>query len=249
MIKTPPRLGQSLGLYLQPSQVLVYDQRSRIRLGAWPDLAQAQQALQARRGRWWRGDAMDVLISDAYCRYLVLPRPQGVRNASELSAVLRGRFQAVFGADRWTLRQATAPLGDLDFVVGADQQLLDELKRFSRSSGWRLRSVRPHWLAWAEQWRSHTRKGAHWLIASDGESGAIGYVRDGNCHLARSIRVTPGLSVRAALARESAFIAEADPGARVWLAGHGLLPDGTPSAHPIHAASGGALWGAQEVSA
>lgn len=237
---------QRIGLYLSPRQVLAYDQRSREPLGAWPGLVQAREALQARRGVWWRGDAMDVLLSDAYCRYLVVPRPQGVRNAAELSAILRGRFLAVFGADRWTLRQSSPFGGMLDFVVGADRQLLDELTALGRASGWRLRTVKPHWLAWAEQFRAQTRKGSHWLITSDGESGAIGYVSDGSCRLARSIRVSPGLTVRAALARESAFITEVDPDARIWMAGYGALSE---AAQAIHAAPGGALWGAQEAAA
>ena len=253
-------------LHLGPDGVRAWDLSERRTLGHWPDLDVARVALAARRSPRWRGDTVEALLSDGLCRYLVLPRPAGLRSRAELLGAVQGRFQSLFGNGRWELRVAsplTSPSGGgagavhasavandavvEDFAVGTDGAELARLLACCDAAGWRLTHARPQWLAWADRWASSLARGAHWLVSADERSIAIGYVVDGRCRLARTLR-RDELPLETLLARESALLDEHDPGAAVWVAGHGpALARHRETA--VHQVAQGAWWGLGEAGA
>jgi hypothetical protein len=176
----------------------------------------------------WLGDArrteLDVLLSDAHCRYLAVPRPAGARNASELAAAAQHRFAAMFGAvDDWLVKQHAAPFGSHDLVVGVSKEHANRLQALAAATGVRLRSLRPMWLAWARHFGPSLQRGAHWVVASDGAWVSVGYVVDGSCRSARALRLHGArASLEDLLARERALVEAAVVDAAVWYGGRGL---------------------------
>lgn len=180
-----------------------------------------------------------VVVSDAHCRYLVLPRPAGVRNRAELDAAVGMRFNTVFGdATAWALKRHSPAWTERDFVVGLRKDMLAEIHAGCQAARLKLRSVKPHWIALAARLRRQTSSGAHWIVSDDGSWGAVGYVKDGQCLHLRSLRTDARPSLQELLAREQAFLAEEVPDAPVWTAD--LSPLTRLSS--LTAGSGGALW-------
>ena len=204
-----------IGLLIGPQGVQVHDLRRRRALAPAADLA---QALGGLRGS---GASLSVLLSDAHCRYAVAPRPPGVRNRAELQAAAQSRFRAMFGdVDHWRVQCHASAWSELDFVAGVDGAVLDQLLSQAQAAQCRVVSIRPLWLAWAAHFRRQTRRGRHWVVASDGAWLGVGYLDDGVCLHARALRADAAvLDVDELLARERAFVADADPQATVWHGG------------------------------
>lgn len=229
-----------IGLHVAPQGVRSYDLRLRRRLAVAPDIA---RALEPLRGS---GAKLDVVMSDAHCRYLVMDRPAGIRNREELTAAVRSRFQLAFGeVQGWQLRYDASPFHTQDFVVGVDERPLQDLHTQARTAGLTLASVRPHWVAWARHLRGHTRRGAHWIVVPDDGWLGLGYVVDGRCRQARVLRIgAHGTNLADLLARERALVDGADPNATVCLVGEGL--EGVEGAF-VTRSPAGALWGLGET--
>jgi hypothetical protein len=223
-----------IGLHIGPLGVRSYDLRLRRALATTPDLA---KALEPLRGS---GACLEVVLSDAHCRYLVMTRPEGIRNREELAAAVRSRFQLSFGElEGWQLRHEASPFHTQDFVAAIDQTRLQELEVEARTAGLKLVSVRPQWVAWARHFRRHTRRGAHWIVVPEGGWLSLGYIVDGRCQQARALRVgAHATSLADLLARERALVEGADPNATVYVVGDGLALDGAS----VMRRPSGALW-------
>lgn len=228
-----------IGLFVGSRSVQAHDLRQRAGIGSFGSLPEALASLGAARAD------LEIVLSDAFCRYLVMTRPQGVRSRAELSAAMRNRFQAMFGeVESWRLGDCAAPLAKEDLVVGVSRELADRITDDAHAAAARICSMRPHWIAWARHFRAQTRRGQHWIIAADDGWVSVGYVSAGLCRLARSLRLPPGeVNVGDLLARARAFIDDTDAHAGVWLCGEGLAP-GSDAAGPFTHAPGAALWGA-----
>lgn len=231
-----------IGLHVGPQGVKSYDLRLRRLLASEPDIASALAPLRGSRAR------LDVVMSDAYCRYLVMTRPDGIRNQEELGAAVRSRFQLAFGdAQGWQLRHDASPFHPQDFVAGIDGNVLQSLEAEAGAAGLAVASVRPLWVAWARHFKQQTRRGPHWIIAPSGGWLSLGYVMNGRCRQVRSLRLaTHGAHLADLLARERALIEDVDPLASIWVAGDGLALDGisTVTQRPAEA-----LWGLAEAHA
>lgn len=234
-----------IGLFVAPDVVHAYDLRLRTALGVYPALEAAFALCLRSRAR------VDVVLSDAHCRYLVLARPEGIRNRTELMAAARSRFRATFGdTDRWQLQLGSSPGGERDFVAGAESALVTEIEARATAGRVRVASIRPQWVAWARHFQPGTRRGNHWIVSADRTWASVGYVSDGQCLQARALRLDSGTSLEDLLARERALVSNADPAAEVWLGGLGLDAVATPfSGGRLTVAGPGALWNVPEGTA
>ncbi len=187
---------------------------------------------------------LTLWLSDAHCRYAVLKRPPGLRNAAELQAAAASRFRAMFGdVEHWRVRCEASPRHELDFVAGVDGTMLDTLLAQAAAARCEVVSVRPLWLAWAAHFGRHTRRGAHWVLAEHGGWRGIGYLENGVCRHARALRAEDGLdALDDLLARERAFVAGADPAAPLWLGGRATAPARLASGAPVTCVAEPAPW-------
>ena len=212
------RLGprDHIGLLVGPEYVRVHDLRRGQARAAAADVAQALAALGSPPVQ------LSVLLSEAFCRYAVVPRPPGVRNRGELRAAAKSRFRTIFGdGEPWQLAVDASPWHELDFVAGVDAGVLQPLLAQAKAAGHDVLSVKPLWLAWAGHHRRRLARGGHWLISADGAGWlGVGYFADGLCRHARALRAEHDRpDVAELLAREAAFVDGADTQARIWLAG------------------------------
>jgi hypothetical protein len=232
-----------IGLYAGPQGVRSYDLRLRRPLAAGRDLATTLAPLSGSRAR------LEVVLSDAYCRYLVMPRPEGIRNREELTAAVHNRFHAAFGdTPAWQLQHSGEPFERQDFVAGVDASRIEEVEAAALAAGLTVVSMRPHWLAWARHFRRNTRRGTHWIVVPDTDWLSLGYVVDGRCLQARAVRLGgANTSLLDLLARERALVDGVDSQAAICIAGEDL-PDATvPSSATVTRSPWGALWGLKDV--
>jgi hypothetical protein len=241
LMLTRPRFG----LLVAPEGVQVADLRRRQPLPAAPDLPQAIAGLEGSRA------LLDIVVSDAHCRYLVVDRPSGLRTVAELEAAAQSRFKAVFG-DRgaWSVKLGASAFGGADFAAAVDKDMLARLSAEALAAGLRLVSIRPHWVAWAARLRRTLRRGAHWLVCAEGAWVSLGYIDQGQCRHVRVLRLEAGgADVQSLLARERAFVEHADPVAPVWLCGGGAATAARSGAEPkTTVLRAGVLWGTVEAS-
>ncbi len=185
--------------------------------------------LAAEQSRW---RAIDVVVSDAHCRYLVLPRIAGTQGRRELADGIAARFAASFGDDAadWLLQYDAPPFGSDDLVCGMRRSTAEAILDGLRAARRRVFRMQPLWV-WCSESALGKSRAPHWLASSDGHTLTLGLFQQRRCVGVRATRLGSGGLV-AALNRETALQAAHSAGTPVWLFG-GLgaparLADGSP---------------------
>lgn len=166
-----------------------------------------------------------VIVSDAHCRYLLLPRPVGARNRAELEAAVTARFHASFGdnSENWSLRIDSAPQAQHDLTIAIRRHLLDKLEQLAIDTGKRLQSVQPLWVWSAAQSARQRSKSDHWLVVAQGKVCTAGLFRNGSCVGVRSSQqFAQGESLSHILMRESSLYASSDSAKAVFAFGKSI---------------------------
>lgn len=130
----------------------------------------------------------NIVVSDAYCRHVVLPRPVGLRHAGELQASLRARFHTNFGDERdeenrWYVHTDCPPWGTHDLVCGIRQTLFNALCDVARRAKLTLSRIQSFWM-WChdQQGRVANPVGdVFCLLASEGRAHTIAFFVRGQC--------------------------------------------------------------------
>ena len=178
----------------------------------------------------WRG--IEVIVSDAHCRYLVLPRVPGTEGRAELQAGITARFAAAFGDDPadWQLQSDGALLGTSDLVCGLRLALASAIRGGLADARRRLHSLQPLWV-WCSQRPLGAANSAHWLVSTDGDTLTLGLFHQKRCVGVRATRLGHD-HLAASLSRETALQAAHEAGTPVWLFGASGAParldDGSP---------------------
>lgn len=92
-----------------------------------------------------RGEAVTVVLSNHWVRYLVLPWHAELTGADELAQFARVRFEQTYGAAAadWTIRSGDGGYGAPHVACAIDTALVTELQRRLTAHGLRLRSLQP----------------------------------------------------------------------------------------------------------
>lgn len=214
--------SKRVGLFVGPESTQIFGRDPGTAAASPLGLAQTIDSLRSFKGK------LEVVLSDEYCRYCVMDRPAGLRNRAELNVAVQNRFRAIFGnVDTWQVAYDAAPFSQRDFVAGVDDQIIQSILGLADAAGLRVMSIRPHFVAWAREFRSQIRRGRHWVVAADKHWLSLGYFQEGQCLQARTLRLnTDTANLEDLLNRERAFISDMDPRARVWLGGstESLMP-------------------------
>lgn len=182
----------------------------------------------------WRG--VEVVVSDAYCRYLVLPRIAGTRNRAELEAGMAARFASSFGDDPadWLLQHDGAPLDGPDLVCALQRASAEAIIAGLAAARRHVRHLQPLWI-WCSQHRLGAARAPHWLASSDGDMLTLGLFHRQRCVGIRSTRLGDA-PLSAALARETARQDAHEAGTPIWWFGSAQAPARLADSSPIVAA-------------
>jgi hypothetical protein len=127
-------------------------------------LAEAMPNLAPRGGR------CAVVLSNHFCRYVVVPGNTGLANARERAAYARLRLEETFGAGTaasWEVRVGDAAPGAARLACAVDRELMEELRRTCSAARVKLSSVRPLLAASFDQNRARFSTGRFWFASAE----------------------------------------------------------------------------------
>ena len=92
-----------------------------------------------------RGEAVAVVLSNHFVRYLVLPWQAELGSAAEVHAWARLRFEQTYGAAaaEWTIRSCDGGYGKARVACAVDRGLVEQLSERLAGTGLRLASLQP----------------------------------------------------------------------------------------------------------
>jgi hypothetical protein len=131
----------------------------------------------------------NVILSNHFVRYLVLPWSADLVTESEELEFARARFAQVFGdkARQWTIRTSDAPVRLERLAAATDGALIEALARTLSTAGLALASCKPALMA---QFNASLRRIGDnaWLVSAEHGRLLIAWIENGRW---RSVRVRP----------------------------------------------------------
>lgn len=150
--------------------------------GEGPNWQGALETLkQALRERPWQRAGSQIVLSNHFVRYSVLPRPRAVRAPAELVAYVKHRLAGTYGeiAHTWAVR--TSRNGNDSILVAAvDQALVDQLRDALRTAEVRITSIQPFLMAAFNRVRNRFGREALWYVLVEPGKSCIAAICDGN---------------------------------------------------------------------
>lgn len=136
-----------------------------------------KQALH--EGAWQRAGA-EIVLSNHFVRYRVLPRPNAVRAPAEVIAYAKHRLAATYGeiAHTWAVRTSRNG-SDSILAAAVDQRLVDQLRDALRAAEVRVTSVQPFLMAAFNRVRNRFGREALWYVLIEPGKSCIAAIRDG----------------------------------------------------------------------
>lgn len=120
---------------------------------------------------------VEIVLSNHFARYAVIPWSNELTNPSETEAMVRIRFEEVYGnlADDWEISFSEAGYGEPGIACAIDRGLLHELKGLFNNRLLRLISVQPFLMAAFNQ--IHAKAGDGDFLMLLNEPGRLGLAR------------------------------------------------------------------------
>jgi hypothetical protein len=205
------------------------------------DMSQALARVLERTRAFGRDVAF--VVSDAWCHYQLVQRPDGVSARRQLDALNRARFQAILGDEADALRLVVyrPPNATADLVVGLPEHLVATLHQGAKLARRTARHIRPYWVECARA--THVREAApYWLFSDDGASRTLALFQGHQCLGVRGTRHRRGDDTLATLlAREIPLhdVAARATSIHVW--GTHAVANGAPRAGALAVVQHGEL--------
>lgn len=119
----------------------------------------------AVRDTQWQGASAQVVLSNHFVRYVLVPWSAQLSDRHERQAYLRHCFGVAYGeaAKRWDLRMSDAGMDKPSLASGIDLALLESLRDTLDDEGVRLDAVHPYLMMGANLTRRWLPRGAVWF--------------------------------------------------------------------------------------
>jgi len=197
---------ERIRIYLHPEQVVMVRQSGLFKCrvtakkvlpvsvqGEYPwsgALAVLETALKQPE---WQQARVTVIFSGDFMRYRVAPW-DGRLTAEEQEALLRHRFEEVYGdgMHTWRLSVADAGYGKQCLVCAFDPRLMAALQDIFLRSKARLVSVKPLLMTAFNRWRRQIKGGGAWLVLAEKSHLTIALLQNGEWRGIRSKACEPG---------------------------------------------------------
>lgn len=136
-IRTSPLLMEEYPLLPQPGQAAAYGE-------FWqPAVASLSQLLQQPQ---WQGCRPEVVISNHFAHYAIIPWNEGISSRDEQGGFVRHCFTQAYGdfARHWDLRFDTPRHGKPTLASAIDERLLQSLRLTFEQANMPVRHIHPH---------------------------------------------------------------------------------------------------------
>lgn len=158
---------------------------------------------------------VEVILSNHYVHYAVIPWKDQLADAQEREAYLRHYFGMAYGeaAQTWDLRVSRVRIDQPSLASGVEHALVQRLRILFEDAGVRLSAIRPHLVEVLNQSRAIIGRRDAWLMLQEGGRLHVALHRQGAWRSIRSHYVDDwAVDQKALLARE-AVLCGIDPGA------------------------------------
>ena len=135
---------------------------------------------------------VEIVISNRFVRYALTPWSDDVRTRSELAALSRIHFEALFGesTDDWKIQADYGDYGMLGIGCALDNAFIVALQEICAAHKLRLISLQPHFMCAFNQWRSKIGRNALFAVVETGQCILATY-KEGAWHSMRTVSL-PG---------------------------------------------------------
>jgi hypothetical protein len=119
---------------------------------------------------------VEVILSNHFVRYSVIPWSRALSGAGEEQAYVRHHFAKIHGdrAKGWAVRASPAPAGAARLASAIDPALLEALRAaFPRGGRAKLVSVQPLLMSRFNAWREAVPPSGAWLVVAEGERACV----------------------------------------------------------------------------
>lgn len=171
------------------------------------------------------GDA-DVVLSNHFVRYLLLPWNAGLAGEREELAYALARFQQTYGgvARTWSVRLSPGKPGTSLLAAAVEQALVDAIRSLLQGSPLRLRALQPALMS-ACNAQSRTVAPNAWIALAEPGRLLLGLQRDGHW---RSLRTRPlngeSVSLAELIDQEHLLLGVEPAGERIYVHRSGAPP-------------------------
>lgn len=165
--------------------------------------------LETLRSPAWQDMPLHVTLSDAWARYWITRRVEGLRDGRELDALAASEFAINFGdegRDDWQIRLDPDPTAAAWLCCALPKAIVAAL---AEACGDRLASIQPHFV---RAWHRHRRRLAHGglLSLAGADATTVGVLIDGEWHDVRTYPPLSKGSTAAAIVNRFALLAGLD---------------------------------------
>ena len=156
--------------------------------GWQPVLALLKSALAGTQ--WKKADAQ-VVLSNHFVRFLVLPWNEARLSDAEKMALVQHRFDEVYGAgeESWEYRLNEGAFGTPSMASAIPAELLSQLKELFTTTPLRLKSVQPYLMTAFNACRRELGKEEGWFVLAERDTFCVGLLQGGHWSSIRLRRV------------------------------------------------------------
>ncbi len=209
--------------------------------GAQP-LTLSTAALREPRGRVGR---VEIVLSDHFVRYLLIPWSEGLVGDSERLGFARLAFRDLYGhlADAWDLCLDEQPAGQASFACAVDRALASSLREVVARAGGQLAALIPSLADCINRHRSALKAPEFCLAAAEPGRVSLAFRSRGGWQAVRSRRIDGPLPRRLpTLLKQEAAVGDATEGGVLYLCADdppGMAPFAVPGWRVVRLAEGG----------
>jgi len=166
----------------------------------------------------WQAPDMDVVLSNRFVRYAVVPFNDQLKKYAEQEAFAKHVLNQSHGAaaGQWALRIQKAKAGVPALVGAVDQALVDALGGLCRAHGTKLHTITPYLTAVFNRSRGVFGEGQAWLVVAEAGYSLFALIDKGNFSAINGVFHSTMQELPALLDRENLVSGLSEPCRKVY---------------------------------
>lgn len=160
-----------------------------------------------------RKTVVNVILSNHFMRYTLVPWSETLTNAAEEEAYARHCFKQQYGADteQWDLRLSPDSAGQPQLASAVDMRLLDTLREMFKRNGVKINSIKPRLMAAYNNCCAELQNVNGWFVLYEAGCLCLALLQQGHWINVRTIRIGNDWRDTLALVLErESYLAEPD---------------------------------------